>query len=90
MVHCSQVAEELSLSRDDEDEAKVQAMEFFCPTGSEVRFDTICAYTHAHSPASITLGSQQLCFADLGKSDRSPRGRWRGLQGCLQHEGMLL
>lgn len=37
MVHCSQVSEELSLSRDDEDDAKVKAMEFFCPPASEVR-----------------------------------------------------
>ena len=37
MVHCSQVSDELSLSRDDEDDAKVKAMEFFCPSASEVR-----------------------------------------------------
>ena len=36
MVHCSQVSDELSLSRDDEDDSKVKAMEFFCPQGSEV------------------------------------------------------
>ena len=53
MVHCSQVAEELSLSRDDEDEAKVQAMEFFCPTGSEVRLGrkyapVPCSFTCQH------------------------------------------
>ena len=36
MVHCSQVSEELSLSRDDEDDSKVKAMEFFCPPASEV------------------------------------------------------
>lgn len=37
MVHCSQVSDELSLSREDEDDAKVKAMEFFCPSASEVR-----------------------------------------------------
>ncbi|KAL3145372.1 hypothetical protein ABBQ38_001624 [Trebouxia sp. C0009 RCD-2024] len=36
MVHCSQVSDELSLSREDEDDSKVKAMEFFCPHGSEV------------------------------------------------------
>lgn len=37
MVHCSQVSDELSLSRDDEDDAKVKAMDFFCPPASEVK-----------------------------------------------------
>ena len=36
MVHSSQVAEELSFSREDEDEMKVKAMEFYAPSGSEV------------------------------------------------------
>lgn len=63
MVHCSQVAEELSLSRDDEDEAKVQAMEFFCPTGSEVRLGRkICACPMLiHLPALINVSTALYC-----------------------------
>ncbi|KAA6427965.1 MAG: S1 RNA-binding domain containing [Trebouxia sp. A1-2] len=36
MVHSSQVADELSLTREDEDDMKVKAMEFYAPPGSEV------------------------------------------------------
>ena len=36
MVHNSQVSDELSLSREDEDDDKVKAMEYFCPPGSQV------------------------------------------------------
>ncbi|BDA46039.1 probable nucleolar protein of 40 kDa [Coccomyxa sp. Obi] len=36
LVHNSQISEEVSFSRDDEDEAKVKAMEFFAPVGSQV------------------------------------------------------
>ena len=36
LVHNSQISEEVSFSREDEDEAKVKAMEFFAPVGSQV------------------------------------------------------
>ncbi len=36
LVHNSQISEEISFSREDEDEAKVKAMEFFAPVGSQV------------------------------------------------------
>ena len=36
MVHSSQVSSDLSFSRDDEDEMKVKAMDFYATTGSEV------------------------------------------------------
>ncbi len=36
MVHSSQVADELSLTREDEDDMKVKSMEFYAPPGSEV------------------------------------------------------
>ena len=36
MVHSSQVADELSLTREDEDDMKVKAMDFYAPPGSEV------------------------------------------------------
>ena len=38
LVHNSQVAEDMAFSREDEDEAKVKAMEFFAPVGSQVPF----------------------------------------------------
>ena len=36
MVHSSQVSSDLSFSREDEDEMKVKAMDFYATTGSEV------------------------------------------------------
>ena len=85
MVHCSQVSDELSLSRDDEDDAKVKAMEFFCPPASEVRHCIMLAILHLLTWDSYHL----LVMAGLGEGDRN-QGRRRGrLQGCLQHEGML-
>ena len=36
MVHSSQVADELSLTREDEDDMKAKAMEYYAPPGSEV------------------------------------------------------
>ena len=36
LVHNSQVSEDIAFSREDEDEAKVKAMEFFAPVGSQV------------------------------------------------------
>ncbi len=36
MVHSSQVADEMSLTREDEDDMKVKTMEFYAPPGSEV------------------------------------------------------
>ena len=36
MVHSSQVADELSFTREDEDDMKVKAMDFYAPPGSEV------------------------------------------------------
>ena len=38
MVHNSQIAEELRFSREDEDDMKVKAMEFYASIGSEVAF----------------------------------------------------
>lgn len=37
LVHNSQITEEMTFSRDDEDDAKVKAMDFFAPVGSQVR-----------------------------------------------------
>jgi len=36
MVHSSQVADEVTFSREDEDEMKVKTMDFYAPAGSEV------------------------------------------------------
>ena len=36
LVHNSQVSEDMAFSREDEDEAKVKAMEFCAPVGSQV------------------------------------------------------
>ena len=36
LVHNSQISEDVIFSREDDDEAKVQAMEYFAPTGSKV------------------------------------------------------
>lgn len=58
MVHCSQVSEELSLSRDDEDDTKVKAMEFFCPPASEVRHCLILCVLHL-------LLAQRSCYFSL-------------------------
>lgn len=36
LVHNSQISEDMVFSREDDDEAKVQAMEYFAPKGSQV------------------------------------------------------
>jgi hypothetical protein len=36
LVHCTQVSDDLTFTRDDSDDAKVMAMEYFFPRGSEV------------------------------------------------------
>jgi len=36
LVHNSQISEDVVFSREDDDEAKVQAMEYFAPKGSQV------------------------------------------------------
>ena len=36
LVHNSQISEDVVFSREDDDEAKVQAMEYFAPKGSKV------------------------------------------------------
>ena len=36
MVHTSQVSDEISFSREDEDDAKVKALEFYAPVGTRV------------------------------------------------------
>ena len=36
LVHCSQVSDELTFAREDSDDAKVMAMEYFFPRGAEV------------------------------------------------------
>lgn len=45
LVHNSQVAEDIQFSREDEDEDKVKAMDYYAPQGSEVsRWCTRCAH----------------------------------------------
>lgn len=41
LVHNNQISEEVTFSREDEDEAKMKAMEFFAPVGSKVCLTTI-------------------------------------------------
>lgn len=36
LIHHSHISEELSFSREDEDEMKVKGMQFFVPEGSQV------------------------------------------------------
>ena len=36
LVHCTQVSDELTFAREDSDDAKVMAMEYFFPRGAEV------------------------------------------------------
>ena len=42
LVHNSQISEEISFSREDEDDAKVTAMEYFTPKGSQVTTSVKC------------------------------------------------
>ena len=44
LVHNSQISEEISFSREDEDDAKVTAMEYFTPKGSQVINFVICRH----------------------------------------------
>ena len=60
MVHCSQVSDELSLSREDEDDSKVKAMEFFCPHASEVR----TLHNLLHSPFATCIGLTLFTLCD--------------------------
>ena len=41
LVHNSQISEEVSFSREDEDDAKVKAMEYYAPVGSQVCLPTV-------------------------------------------------
>jgi polyribonucleotide nucleotidyltransferase len=43
LVHNSQISEEIAFTREDEDDAKVKAMEYFVPVGSKV-IDCHCMY----------------------------------------------
>jgi predicted RNA-binding protein with RPS1 domain len=36
LVHCSQISEEVHFGRDDDDDMKIKALEFFCPRGEDV------------------------------------------------------
>lgn len=44
MVHSSQVSNELSLSREDDDDMKVKAMDWVAPAGSQVRPSLQCCW----------------------------------------------
>jgi hypothetical protein len=60
LVHNSQVSEDIAFSREDEDEAKVKAMEFFAPLGSQVwRWHTPC---RAAQHACMQLGCLVSCM----------------------------
>ena len=43
LVHLSQISEEVAFAREDTDDMKQKAMEFFCPIGSKARTLTIFA-----------------------------------------------
>ena len=58
LVHNSQVSEDIAFSREDEDEAKVKAMEFFAPVGSQVR-RLLCL----HAAVVLHLPAQKRGFA---------------------------
>lgn len=37
LVHTTQISEDLNLGRDDEDDDKIAALEYFCPRGAQAR-----------------------------------------------------
>ena len=90
MVHSSQVSDELSLSREDDDEMKIKAMDWVAPAGSQVRAFTLMLSKCAHGVMAFHRCTNKMCASGVDQGDRD-QGRWqRRLQASMQHEGVPL
>lgn len=72
LVHCSQVSDELTFTREDSDDAKVMAMEYFFPKGTEVfvkvldvRFENEGYAATSNRPPKVSL-SMKLVDQETG------------------------
>ena len=64
LVHNSQISEDVVFSREDADDVKMKAMEYFAPQGSQVMYCPHAGYFRAPKPKKIPAGRVTHCCCE--------------------------